>query len=501
VFSAFDQSDSPTSVFDISTQVITATAGQTTFSLTTFTYLPGTDTLQVYRNGLRLLLGSDYIETNSSTVTLTAGAAAGDQFLFQGGSVITGNQTPGTSVSFIQAGTGAVTRNMQDKARETVSVKDFGAVGDGVTDDTAAFNAAFAASGSKPVLISGNYYLGVSGYTLSTGDGAISYNDGAQKNVWLHTRRFSGTQSVGAGPMIGFSPTAYMWDTLEDCNVGSDFFVASRNRHRFGGASVYGGRIGLYSYIEQSSATNSLNSNRNYVGLQGAAYCTTGDTGTDTGANAKGAFFGLGAACYVEGAAKNLLNVTSAEFNTFVKSGATVKYQFGLQIACANAQRGVGYDAALSISGLADNITHAGYGVGILFNSANGAEPFSSTSTIIAAVTNSGASVQHGIDFSSYTITGKILQGKHSSLSENSLIVGDASGFSVIQGGSQSTNASLVIRPKGSGSVYIQNGSGTKDLIRCDDTGYVLMNNLPSSSAGLPSGALWKNGTALNIVP
>jgi hypothetical protein len=49
-------------------------------------------------------------------------------------------------VGFIQSGTGAVARTSQDKLRESVSVKDFGAVGDGVTDDTAAFVAAFAAA-------------------------------------------------------------------------------------------------------------------------------------------------------------------------------------------------------------------------------------------------------------------------------------------------------------------------------------------------------------------
>ena len=88
VFAAFDQTDAPTSVFDISTQVITATAEQVTFALTVFTYLPGTDTLQVYRNGLRLTAGTDYIETNSTTVTLTAPAALSDEFLFQAGTVI-----------------------------------------------------------------------------------------------------------------------------------------------------------------------------------------------------------------------------------------------------------------------------------------------------------------------------------------------------------------------------------------------------------------------------
>ena len=45
-------------------------------------------------------------------------------------------------VGFQQAGTGAVVRTAQDKMREWVSVKDFGAVGDGVADDTAAIHAA-----------------------------------------------------------------------------------------------------------------------------------------------------------------------------------------------------------------------------------------------------------------------------------------------------------------------------------------------------------------------
>lgn len=56
------------------------------------------------------------------------------------------NQLSGPSgsslVGFLQDGAGAVTRPMQDKARETVSAKDYGAKGDGVTDDTVAIQKA-----------------------------------------------------------------------------------------------------------------------------------------------------------------------------------------------------------------------------------------------------------------------------------------------------------------------------------------------------------------------
>ena len=41
-------------------------------------------------------------------------------------------------ISFLQAGSGAVVRTAQSKMRDVVSVKDFGAVGDGVADDTVA---------------------------------------------------------------------------------------------------------------------------------------------------------------------------------------------------------------------------------------------------------------------------------------------------------------------------------------------------------------------------
>jgi hypothetical protein len=47
-----------------------------------------------------------------------------------------------TDAPFTQAGAGAVLRTVESKLQDVVSVKDFGAVGDGVADDTAAIQAA-----------------------------------------------------------------------------------------------------------------------------------------------------------------------------------------------------------------------------------------------------------------------------------------------------------------------------------------------------------------------
>jgi len=82
-------------------------------------------------------------------------------------------------VEFQQNGTGSVSRTVQAKLRETVSVKDFGAVGDGTTNDTAAIQAAIDylqnGAGGKLIFPNGAYYI-TSSLTVGNSAAGIGHN-------------------------------------------------------------------------------------------------------------------------------------------------------------------------------------------------------------------------------------------------------------------------------------------------------------------------------------
>ena len=126
---------------------------------------PGSlNNLDVASGGVTQLPGVDYTWASGTVVTFTTAPVLGDKVLirymqglpfgtadasdviFAGGNTVEDLRgAAGSSlVGFQQSGTGAVARTVQDKMRDVVSVKDFGAVGDGVADDTAAFNAGLA---------------------------------------------------------------------------------------------------------------------------------------------------------------------------------------------------------------------------------------------------------------------------------------------------------------------------------------------------------------------
>jgi hypothetical protein len=102
---------------------------------------------------------------------------------------------------FIQAGVDAVQRSTESKLQDVVSVKDFGAEGDGMTDDTNAFQTALnAAASSKATLhVPSGYYLITSGLTLP------SYTPSAGR---VCTVRIVGDGYYSS--IIKFTATAYL---------------------------------------------------------------------------------------------------------------------------------------------------------------------------------------------------------------------------------------------------------------------------------------------------
>jgi hypothetical protein len=126
-------------------EIQTATANQTVFTLTTTEYQPGTNTLSVFVDGVNQYgPGAQYayLETSSTVVTFVNGLHVGAVVKFTTTQTLSGGAIDSSQVVYDPPFTNSVTTNVENKLAETISLTDFGAVGDGVTNDTAAIQAA-----------------------------------------------------------------------------------------------------------------------------------------------------------------------------------------------------------------------------------------------------------------------------------------------------------------------------------------------------------------------
>jgi hypothetical protein len=166
----------------LSRQQFSGTGVQTAFTLASEPMLGGS-TVQVYIGGLYQNEGT--YSVSGTTLTFTEAPTEGTNNI----EVAIFKTTPMGSteanlIGYTPSGTGAVATNVQSKLREFVSVKDFGAVGDGVTDDTAAIQAAidslpnggviygengknYAVSSATSILIPSNITLDFNGGTVT----------------------------------------------------------------------------------------------------------------------------------------------------------------------------------------------------------------------------------------------------------------------------------------------------------------------------------------------
>jgi hypothetical protein len=147
--------------YTVQEEVITATAGQTVFNLTTINYTPGTNSLSVFIDGVNQYVGDSYLETDSDTVTFTAGLHVGAEVKFTTAVQVATGAVNATDVGYVYPATGAVAQTAQTKLDQYLSPKDFGAVGNGIADDTAALAATFdyAIPLAIPVELEGTYLV------------------------------------------------------------------------------------------------------------------------------------------------------------------------------------------------------------------------------------------------------------------------------------------------------------------------------------------------------
>lgn len=137
--------------FNPTSQTFSGTGSQTAFTLAD---APGSAAaLVVSISGVVQKQGSDF-GVSGTTLTFTSAPPAGsNNILVQSFGVSRGvNAVDSSAVTYTPSGSGAVNRSVQTKLRDIVSVKDFGAVGNGIADDTAAIAAAIAATPSGGTL-------------------------------------------------------------------------------------------------------------------------------------------------------------------------------------------------------------------------------------------------------------------------------------------------------------------------------------------------------------
>ena len=239
-------------------QVVTATAGQTVFTTTT-TYTPGANSVLVFVNGLRMLPGSDYLETDANTVTFTSGLTSGDEVAFLIGRVI--NETIGAEqVGYQPGGVGAVATDVQTKLRETVSVKDFGAVGDGTTDDTAAVQAAIDAA--TTVYFPEGDYL-VSQAIQITNDHQRIYGDGSAALY----RSNSTPETINS---VSITACLYVGNSVKEVSIENMKFHGVRNANNVDGIILHNANNSHLSKLLIANLRDGIQS-------VGAVYMTTFD--------------------------------------------------------------------------------------------------------------------------------------------------------------------------------------------------------------------------------
>lgn len=214
-------------------EIQTATAGQTVFNLTTVQYSPGTNSLTVFVDGVNQYgPGAQYayLETDSDTVTFVNGLHVGALVKFTTSQLNSSGAVDAQQVSYVAPYTNAISSNVENKLSYYIHVKDFGAVGDGITDDTVAIQNAC-------------------NYLQSIGGGCLDFG-GANDTYSIFNGTYNGSV-VYPGPNFGEVARLGNFDSLDGVEIRSSGAKLVSN----GAFPLDARRITLFYFLDCNNVT------------------------------------------------------------------------------------------------------------------------------------------------------------------------------------------------------------------------------------------------------
>ena len=179
------------------------------------------------------------------------------------------------NLTYKNDGTGAVVRTLKDKLGETVSVKDFGAVGDGVTDDTAALLAARAyVAVNAPVTLhipKGTYnYTDIGNWAIT----GLTIQGEGPATVLNCVSAASGNTAFYVNPFADGNPTDPFLQDFHLCDL-----VIQGNANTIYGIRVIGMARSSWSNVWVSGANSSTGI---AIQLDGGSSCVFTNVGCST---------------------------------------------------------------------------------------------------------------------------------------------------------------------------------------------------------------------------